>query len=108
MKFQLLPLGARFEFEGKIYSKSGPMTASGPSGEQKMIPRYADLTPMDGNTTQRQPPPPRLLNPGDVQAAFDAFYAEVAERVDTRQLGALAMARKRFLDSLGIEAGTDR
>jgi len=27
MKFQMLALGARFEFEGKVYVKTGPLTA---------------------------------------------------------------------------------
>lgn len=98
----MLPLGTRFEFEGMVYCKNGPMTASGPSGERKMIPRYADLTPLDGSPPQSQRTPPRSLDPGQVQTAFDAFYAEVAGRVDTSQLGALAMARKQFLESLGI------
>lgn len=28
MKFSMLPIGARFEFEGKVYVKTGPVAAS--------------------------------------------------------------------------------
>jgi hypothetical protein len=32
MKFQQFPLGARFEFEGKVYVKSGPISATAETG----------------------------------------------------------------------------
>lgn len=47
MKFQQLALGARFEFEGTDYVKSGPLTATSAAGLQRMIPRFAVLKPLD-------------------------------------------------------------
>jgi hypothetical protein len=105
MKFQRLPLGARFEFEGKVYTKTGPMTASGPSGEQKMIPRYAELAPLDGGAMPAQRPQPTTLKPEHVETAFDAFYSDAASLVGTDQLGVLATARERFFQTLGMMPG---
>ncbi|MEW5788560.1 MAG: hypothetical protein AB1899_11975 [Pseudomonadota bacterium] len=109
MKFQQLPLGARFEYEGKIYVKSGPLTASSQTGGQKMIPRFAVLRPLDG-----QPPPPvppaRCLEEVVVRSAFDAFYADCLGlcqdqesdvlRARTRR-ALLETARERFFQALG-------
>ena len=47
MKFQDLPVGARFEYQGKVFVKTGPITAASEAGGQQMIPRYADLRPLD-------------------------------------------------------------
>lgn len=103
MKFQLLPLGARFEYEGKVYVKTGPMTASSEQGGQRMIPRFAVLKPLDA-----APPAPsrkagRKLDEAAVLAAFEGFYGECAalqaDDADARQR--LEAARRRFLDSLG-------
>lgn len=40
-------MGARFEYEGNVYVKTGPMTASSEQGGQRIIPRYATLRPLD-------------------------------------------------------------
>jgi uncharacterized protein (DUF1330 family) len=47
MKIHQLPMGARFEYEGAEYVKTGPQLASG-AGGQKLIPKYAVLKPLDG------------------------------------------------------------
>ena len=110
MKFQLLPLGARFEFEGKAYVKSGPLTAVAEDGAPRMIPRYAALRPVAGEA----PPPPsrpaRQLDEARVLAAFEDFHAACqgllgasgATGEQTEALGAgLSAARDRFLAALG-------
>ena len=38
MKLQHLAIGARFEFEGQVYVKTGPLTASAEQGGQRVIP----------------------------------------------------------------------
>lgn len=44
MKFYLLPVGDTFSFQGKQYTKSGPLTASSAdTGSNKMIPRSANI-----------------------------------------------------------------
>lgn len=100
MKFQHLPIGARFEFEGKVYVKTGPIAAASESGGQRMIPRHAVLRPLDGTPP---PPPPkasRKLDEAQVLAAFEAFYGECTSLLDEPARLALAGAKARFLASL--------
>ena len=47
MKLQHLSMGARFEYEGVVYVKTGPLTASSDVGGQRIIPRYANLKSPD-------------------------------------------------------------
>ncbi len=108
MKFQLLPLGARFEYEGKAYVKTGPLTAAGDGG-QRMIPRHAVLKPLDGAPAEAPRRIGRKLDETTVKAALEAFHGEcarllltVAEKPDQAPAAraVLDAARRRFLDAL--------
>jgi hypothetical protein len=99
MKFQQLPIGTRFEFEGREYTKTGPVTASSEQG-LRMIPRFAVLRPLDGYVA---PPPP--LNKRDeavVLAAFADFHGECARLLagNAEAEATLEQARLRFLTAL--------
>lgn len=108
MKFSQLPMGARFEYEGKVYVKTSPIAASGETGAQKMIPRYAMLEPLDAAmkpATRKS----RSLDEAKVTAAFEAFAARSAQLIDlaatdTTQRALLRTeleaARQAFLDAL--------
>ena len=115
MKFQLLAIGARFEFEGKEYVKTGPLTASS-DGVQRMIPRFAVLKLLD---TPVEPvrKTPRKLDEAAVLAAFETFFAESTRVVKTLPadadqastcLNELAAARQRFLDQIALPASPDQ
>lgn len=55
MRFPELPIGARFEYQGKTYSKTSALLASAEDGSgQRIIPKYADLKPADGGTAEIQ------------------------------------------------------
>lgn len=108
MKFQLLPLGARFEYEGKAYVKTGPVTASSDDG-QRMIPRHAVLKPLDGAQPETPRRGDRKLDETMVKVALEAFHGEcarllqsVAENPDQAPAAraVLDAARQRFLDAL--------
>lgn len=110
MKFQHLPLGARFEYEGKVYAKSGPLTATGEQGGQKVIPRFAVLKPLDAPPT-KSTKAGRKLDEAAVLAAFDIFQGECLRLLheaepDTLKAGTrrarLDQARMRFLSDLGL------
>ena len=48
MRFPQLTIGQRFTFQGREYTKTGPLTASEEgSGSQRMIPRSAEVTLLD-------------------------------------------------------------
>lgn len=108
MKFQQLPIGTRFEFEGKIYVKTGPISASSDQGGQRMIPRFANLTPLDGTVRPEPPRQEAKLDRADVMAAFDAFYADceaLVEGADAKTR--LALARQRFEAALATDKPRD-
>jgi hypothetical protein len=100
MKFPQLPLGARFEYEGKVYVKAGPVTASAEQGGQRLIPRYAVLKPLDGVVAQAMPGPGRKLDEAAVLAAFEEFYGACKSLVAETSHFELTAARQRFLTKL--------
>jgi hypothetical protein len=100
MKFHQLAIGARFEYEGAVYLKTGPIAAAAEAGGQRMIPRHAVLRPLDGAAPPAPPKPGRKLDEARVLAAFEAFYRDCARGQDESGRLALAAARERFLAAL--------
>jgi hypothetical protein len=99
MKLQHLPLGARFEYEGKIFVKTGPLTAASESGGQQIIPRYAVLKPLDQAVPEANSARGRLTE-ASVRAAFDMFYRTAAKLADPTGKDELEAARQRFFNAL--------
>ncbi|MFZ2855223.1 MAG: hypothetical protein WAZ34_14065 [Rhodocyclaceae bacterium] len=96
MKIHQLTNGARFEYEGEAYVKTGPMFATGKGG-QRMIPKYAVLKPLgDGEAAQKRDTLPKAR----VLDAFDAFYAACQTLLPENRQPALDAARDRFLKAL--------
>jgi hypothetical protein len=111
MKFPQLPIGARFEFEGKTYVKTGPIAATGEEGGQRMIPRWADLRVQDGTVPLEPPRPKMRLEEEAVRQALEAHgrecdrVLEEAVEDDARLEAArarMALSRARFLAALGL------
>jgi hypothetical protein len=109
MKFQQLAMGARFEYEGKGYTKIGPLTAINEAGEQRMIPRFAILAPLDGAVAETAPARNCLLEETVVAAAMAAYHSECVHLLNavgtdpTRLESALTeleAARRRFFARL--------
>ena len=103
MKFQLLQIGQRFEFEGKVYVKTGPVAASEEAtGKQRMIPRYAVLKVFDATAAEAPKARRSALEKDDVVLLFDAFYRECVDIASSNEgaLDRLQAARQRFLDAL--------
>ncbi|MCE1182385.1 MAG: hypothetical protein LWW81_08790 [Rhodocyclales bacterium] len=101
MKLQHLAIGARFEYEGKVFVKSGPLTATCEQGGQQLIPRYAMLKPLD--VAEAAPAPgvaARRLDPLKVRKAFDAFYELSRQHCDAAGQTALEAARAEFLAAI--------
>jgi hypothetical protein len=78
MKFTQLPIGARFLYQGRLYSKTGPLAACADDGGQRMIPRSAVVRPAG---EQHAEPPARDLHEvlADYHAHCKALLVEVAE-----------------------------
>lgn len=98
MKIHLLPLGARFLFEGREYVKTGPMIGTGPEGA-RFFPKYQLLQPLDqpaSAPTGAAEPLPRER----VERALNDLLAQVASLVPEAQRPALEGARERFWEQL--------
>ncbi|HEX8987725.1 MAG TPA: hypothetical protein VF816_07175 [Rhodocyclaceae bacterium] len=100
MKIHQLPHGARFEYEGEEYEKTGPMFATNAAGQQRMIPKYAVLKPLDSAAAPKAARSETLPRP-DVLAAFAAYHARCAVLVPVQDQPALDAARLDFLKALG-------
>ena len=100
MKLDHLAIGARFEYQGKVFVKTGPLTAASESGGQQMIPRYAVLKPLDPPPFEDKPGPRRKLDEARVRAAFDDFYRTCQRCTDDFSRPELEAARQRFLAAI--------
>lgn len=95
MKLQHLAIGARFEYEGQIFTKTGPLTASAEQGGQRIIPRYANLRPLDAMSAG-----PGQVDRLKVQAALSTFHETCRGLVDEAAWPVLEAARREFFDAL--------
>ena len=100
MKLQDIPVGARFEYQGRVFVKTGPMTATAEDGGQRMIPRYADLRPLNPPPPGDKPGPRSRLDEAKVRAAFDEFHRTCLRITDDFSRPELEAARQRFLAAL--------
>jgi hypothetical protein len=100
MKLQHLPMGARFEYQGKVMVKAGPLTATTESGGQCLIPRYAVLKPLDPMPAASDGSAARQLAEPLVLEAFERFFMRCTRLVDDAGRLELSRARQRFLDDL--------
>lgn len=100
MKLQHIPLGGRFEYEGRIFVKTGPLTASSETGGQRIIPRYAVLKPVDAPSPTAPAGKPCPLDAAAVRAAAEAFCNDCATLIDPAAGAEFDALRQRFLSSL--------
>ncbi len=99
MKIHLLPVGARFEYEGGEYVKTGPQLASGPNG-QRLIPKYAVLQVLGGAPASTEKKSD-MLSRTIVLVAFEAFHTKCTALIPAELQTEAAAARDVFLKSLG-------
>lgn len=75
MKFKLLSIGQKFEYEGESYVKTSPLIACNiNTSHNKMIPRYAMLTLLDDTGTKKQQIKNETINSQKTLDAFNLFY----------------------------------
>ncbi len=96
MKIHQLPMGARFEFAGEEYVKTGPMVATGKSG-QRFFPKYVVLKPLGDVPGEVSGKPKATVSRVGVLKAFEAFCAECSALVPEERRKSLDSARERFL-----------
>jgi hypothetical protein len=96
MKLQHLAMGARFEYEGLVFVKTGPMTAASEAGGQRIIPRHAELKALDLPATEGK----GKLEAALVRKAFNSYFETSQRLVDEAGQAELEMARQRFLKAI--------
>lgn len=106
MKFGELALGARFGWQGRRYVKVGPLAARDEAtGELRLIPRYALLTPLEAEEGSRASAAVVSLPAEEVRAAFERFRAECLEAIGpapAEVLARIAEAGRRFYQDCGL------
>jgi hypothetical protein len=107
MKFSQAPVGQRFEFEGQVYTKTGPITARDDrSGRSRMIPRSGEISLLGVAVTAPVPAGPAALDPARVRAAVDRYHAAAEQALAARDAeearAMLAAAHAELLATLGF------
>lgn len=99
MKFKLLSIGQKFEYNGELYIKTSALIANNvDSGHNKMIPAYATLKLLDPAITEKEISKKDKLESERVIAAFNEFYATCLSLIEDKT--ALDLARDKFLQSI--------
>jgi len=99
MKIHQIPMGARFVYEGEEYVKSGPMVATGKTG-QRLIPKYAALTPIGDLPVAPAPKATEPLQRDTVLQAFDTFCTRGSCLVPADKRSEFDAGREEFLRSI--------
>ncbi|MBS1139052.1 MAG: hypothetical protein H6R13_505 [Proteobacteria bacterium] len=100
VKLQHLAIGAHFEYEGVVYVKTGPLTASSEQGGARIIPRHANLMPVDAPVPEGRRQGSAGLDSGKVLAAFEAFFETCRHLVNEDRREELEKARDHCLMKL--------
>lgn len=75
MKFHLLPVGTRFRYDDRLFTKNAPLTATDEQGSQRMIPRSAATEPV-----QESPVHPSEQTPvADLAVAAEDYHRQCAD-----------------------------
>ena len=98
MKFKLLSIGQKFEYEGETYVKTSPLIASNiKTSHNKMIPRYVSLTLLDDTGTREQQIKKDSVDSQEILDAFNIFYEQCIAALENNN--ALDPSIKKELDN---------
>ena len=98
MKFKLLSIGQKFEYEGETYVKTSPLIASNiKTSHNKMIPRYVSLTLLDDTGTREQQIKKDSVDSQEILDAFNVFYEQCIAALENNN--ALDPSIKKELDN---------
>lgn len=82
MKFAQLPVGARFHYRERIFSKVSAIEAIDVEFDRrKVIPRSAKITPIGDGSEKPAPALPEQLGRADVEAAVAACSSQLLARL---------------------------
>ena len=116
MKFHLLPVGEKFEYQGEVYVKADKLIAnSDKTGKNRLIPRSANVQAVNSQTDAT----PKVVEEHQVQTnkvidEFDEYHKVCLKSINdvatslvpdiketaNNKINELEEARKKFIDSL--------
>lgn len=83
MKFKLLSIGQKFEYEGEIFVKTSPLVASNiKTAHNKMIPRYAALKLLNETDSDKEQVLNDTVNAQEILNEFNTFYARCIDTLE--------------------------
>jgi hypothetical protein len=99
MRFAQVPIGTRFEFEGELYLKTGPLIAHRePAGRPRMIPRFAEVQLLS-DAIVAAPVVTSAATAQDVLAGYHAECLRVLEELAARLDAAALRAARDELEA---------
>lgn len=110
MRFPHLPIGQRFSFKGKTYTKTGPLTASEEAtGNNQLIMKSAEVTPLElvEKPVNRQEKP---FSESEVREMFTHYREELRStllEMADRQGGLVLDEVLDLIDELSLPMGGD-
>ena len=113
MKFHLLPVGEKFEYQGEVYIKADKLIANAEqTGQNRLIPRSANVQPVSAHANAT----PKVINEHQVQTAkvlkvFDDYHQHCLQclsdmnnladpKIVQKKKDELESARQQFIDNL--------
>ncbi len=83
MRFPQLPIGQRFGYKGKAYTKTGPLTASEEgTGKSQLMMKSAEVVPLD--LQARSSEEKQQYNRQEVVELFSRYRTDLTKRVVVR------------------------
>ena len=77
MKFNQIADGQQFEYQGVVYTRSGPIMATDAKGRSKMIPRSAEVRLLSTAAEAKTTAPQKKITVDKAIRAFDDFNAQL-------------------------------
>ena len=103
MKFPHLPIGQRFSFKGKTYTKTGPLTASEENtGKNRLIMKSAEVMPLEiterpAETRQKQ------FSPDEVGALLVTYRLRLRDRIQAAAGSQGSLSLERVLELIDAQ-----
>lgn len=82
MKFNQLAEGQQFKYQGRVYTRKGPLMAVDEKGNSKLMPRSAVVTPLSGSSPEPVPDLERKITVEQAIESFEAFYTHCLNCLD--------------------------
>lgn len=103
MRFPQLPIGQRFRYQGRVYCKTGPLTASEEdTGQSRLIMKSTEVTPLDAAESMQESK--QRFNRPEVEALCSRYRSELRAAILDRAGSQSSLAVRELLDLIDAQA----